>query len=177
VGSGNDKTKIAPDQRKPRTDYWSEGPADVLRAVGTGPSGLSETEAEHRLQSHGFNQLPAQRTSWPRILLRQFKDPLIIILLVAAALSGFLSDANTAITIIVIVVLSAFFGFFNEYRAEKLVEDLKRSMSVRTLVTREGKSREIDARQLVPGDLVSFYVGDIVTADVCVIESKDLESN
>jgi len=121
--------------------------------------------------------LPEQRTSWPRIFARQLRDPLSIILIVAAAISGFLADMNTALTIIVIVVLSAAFGFFNEYRAEKLVDDLRRSMSVRSLVTRDGKSYEIDARELVFGDLVSFYVGDRVTADVRVTDSKDLEAD
>ena len=167
----------APNGRKPRTNYWSATPADVFRAIGTGPSGLPEVEAARRLQLHGFNELPQQRPGWPRIFARQFRDPLSIILLVAAAMSGFVGDVNTAITIIVIVVLSAVFGFFNEYRAEKLVEDLKRSMSVRSLVIREGRSHEIDARQLVFGDLVSFYVGDIVTADVRVTDSKDLEAD
>ena len=68
-------------------------------------------------------------------------------------------------------------GFFNEYKAEKIIEDLRQSVSLKAVVSRDGKTNEIDSRLLVPGDLVSVYVGDIVPADMRILECKDLEVN
>jgi Mg2+-importing ATPase len=75
------------------------------------------------------------------------------------------------------IALSAILGFFNEYRAEKTVEDLRQNVSIKAVVTRDGKPSEINARLLVPGDLVSVYVGDIIPADMRIVESKDLQIN
>jgi Mg2+-importing ATPase len=72
------------------------------------------------------------------------------------------------------IALSVCLGFFNEYRSEKIVKDLQRNVSLKALVTREGKTHEIDSRLVVPGDLVSVYVGDIVPADMRIVDSKDL---
>jgi len=108
--------------------------------------------------------------------VRQFKNPLFFILLAAAIVSGFF-EIRQSIVIIIIILLSVILGFFNEYKAEKIIDDLRQSVSLKAVVSRDGKTNEIDSRQLVPGDLVSVYVGDIVPADIRILECKDLEVN
>lgn len=75
------------------------------------------------------------------------------------------------------IAISVVLGFYNEYKAEKIVENLRHSVSIEAVVTREGKSSQIDSKLLVPGDLVSLYVGDIVPADVRLVECKDLQAD
>jgi len=137
---------------------------------------LSEVEAESRLNTFGYNELPTAKFSGLKILVRQFKNPLFFILLAAAIVSGFF-EIRESIVIIIIILLSAILGFFNEYKAEKIIDDLRQSVSLKAVVSRDGKTNEIDSRRLVPGDLVSVYVGDIVPADIRILECKDLEVN
>jgi len=137
---------------------------------------LSEAEAASRLSTFGYNELPTAKFSGLKILVRQFKNPLFFILLAAAIVSGFF-EIRQSIVIIIIILLSVILGFFNEYKAEKIIDDLRQSVSLKAVVSRDGKTNEIDSRQLVPGDLVSVYVGDIVPADIRILECKDLEVN
>jgi len=75
------------------------------------------------------------------------------------------------------IAIAVVLGYFNEYRAEKTVQDLRQAVSIKAVVTRDGKSSQIDSKLLVPGDLVSVYVGDLVPADIRIVKSKDLEAN
>jgi Mg2+-importing ATPase len=161
---------------KPET-YWSLDPAEVYTALGTGEKGLSSDEASKRLAQYGRNELPKEGASWPKILLGQFDNPMQLILVGVAVLSGFLGQPEQAEIILVIVFLSAMFGFYNEYRAARMVQDLESAVTIKSLVTRDGKPTEVDSRLLVPGDLVTLYIGDVVTADMRIVDSKELEVN
>jgi len=111
------------------------------------------------------------------VLLRQFKNPIFAILVACAVVAGFFQQPEQAVVILSMIAIAVVLGFFNEYKAEKIVEDLRRKVSIRAVVTRDGKSREIGSREVVPGDVVSVYVGDIVPADMRIVESKDLQAN
>jgi len=129
------------------------------------------------LKVYGRNELPKKSSSFVQILIRQFKNPIFAILIAAAVVAGFFAQLEQSIAIIAMITLSVVLGFYNEYKAEKIVENLQHSVSFKTLVTRDGKYREIDSALIVPGDLVSVSVGDIVPADMRIIKSKDLQTN
>jgi len=121
--------------------------------------------------------LPRKAFNWVQVLLRQFKNPIFVILIACAVVAGFFAEPEQSIVILTMIALSVILGFFNEYRAEKIVVDLRKNVSIKAVVTRDGKPSEIDSRLLVPGDLVSVYVGDIVPADMRIVESKGLQVN
>ena len=138
--------------------------------------GLSSSEAEERLRRYGFNELmEAKGPSALQIFLSQFKNILIIILLAATGISFILGEVVDAALIIIIVILAAVLGFFQEYRAEKSLEALKRLLSPRARVLRDGEVREIEARLIVPGDILVLEAGDRVPADARVIECRRLQ--
>jgi len=152
-------------------------PAEVFQKLQTSQRGLSEQEAQRRLKTYGYNELPTQAFSWLQILLRQFKNPIFIILIACALVAGFFAETEQSIAILSMIALSVALGFFNEYRAEKIVVDLRRNVSIKAVVTRDDRASEVDARLLVPGDLVSVYIGDIVPADLRLVECKNLQVN
>ena len=110
-------------------------------------------------------------------MVGQFDNPMQLILIVVAVVSGLLGQPQQAEIILFIIILSAALGFYNEYRATKLVEDLESTVSLKAVVTRDGKSAEIDAASIVPGDLATVYIGDIVPADMRIVKSTELEVN
>ena len=156
-------------------DYWSMEQSEAYEALGSSKNGLSEQEAQRRLETYGHNELPQETFSGLRIFLRQFNNPIFVILGGAAIVAGFFAEVGQSVAIAVMIALSVALGFFNEYRAEKTVQDLRRNVSVKAVVTRDGKVSDMDARLIVPGDLVSLYVGDIVSADMRDLEAKDLQ--
>jgi len=121
--------------------------------------------------------LPGKAFSAVQLLLRQFKNPIFALLIACAVVAGLFAELHQSIAILAMISLSVILGFFNEYRAEKVVEDLRQKVSFRAVVTRDGKRFEVESRLLVPGDVVSVYVGDIVPADMRIVESKDLHVN
>jgi Mg2+-importing ATPase len=152
-------------------------PEQVYLSLGSNEKGLSEQEAQRRLKTYGYNELESRRFGWGPILLRQFKNPIFAILVACAVISGFFATIDQAISILLMIVIAVTLGFINEYRAEKTVHDLQKRVSVRAVVIRDGKPSEIESKLLVPGDVVSFYVGDIVPADMRIMESTDLHAN
>ena len=99
------------------------------------------------------------------------------ILVACAIVASFFGELEQSIAILAIIGLAAALGFYNEYRAEQTIEALRRSVSLKAVVVRDGEASEIDSRLIVPGDLVSVYVGDIVPADMRIVQSKDLQAN
>lgn len=137
--------------------------------------GLSWKEAEARLAKVGPNQLQDPTTiSAFALLLNQFKDFMVLILLIATLISGLLGEYTDALTIIAIVILNAILGFVQEFRAEKSLQALKELAAPTAHVIREGELSEIPASELVPGDIVYFEAGDRIPADVRLFEVKDL---
>jgi Mg2+-importing ATPase len=160
-----------------RTDYWSPPPIDVYKALETNLKGLSQREAHQRLKTYGQNLLPRQAFSGIQVFLRQLKNPIFTILIVAAVIAGFFGEFDQSIVILSMIVISVILGFYNENKAEKIVDDLRKSVSLKAVVMRDGKNSEIDSSFLVPGDVVTVYVGDIVPADMRIVEYNSLEVN
>jgi Ca2+-transporting ATPase len=137
--------------------------------------GLSAGEVAARLQIHGPNELQEtiSRPAW-RMLLAQFVEPLILILLAAAVLSFLLGDLTEGIAILAIVILFGVLGFVQEYRAEKAMAALKQLSCPIVRVRRDGELREIPARELVPGDIVLIGAGNVVPADLRLVNCVNL---
>ncbi|MGQ9812350.1 MAG: calcium-translocating P-type ATPase, PMCA-type [Dissulfurimicrobium sp.] len=139
-------------------------------------SGLSNQDAAKRLEAFGPNVLPEEkRRSHLAMILDQFKDFLILLLICAAVISGMLGEYVDATTIVVIVILNAVVGFFQEYKAEKAMEALRNMAAAYALVKRDGKIVEIPAAELVPGDVVFLDAGRVVPADIRLIEGAMLK--
>ncbi|MFO7287505.1 MAG: cation-translocating P-type ATPase [Gammaproteobacteria bacterium] len=174
--------RARPDEARPAAPYRSTA-ADVLAALGVNPeTGLSSEEARARLARHGPNRIEEARAkpAWRR-LLEQFTDVLVLLLIVAAAISAFLWIVERdsalpyeAIAIFAIVLLNALIGFFEESRAEKAVAAL-RSMTAQTArVLRDGRLETVPAEELVPGDIVAIEEGDAIPADARLIVATAL---
>ncbi len=148
---------------------------EVLRKLGTSEQGLDPDEAARRLAAVGPNALRAHGARLWSVLARQFRSYLLLLLLAAAAVSIFVGEGTNAGIILTIVGLSVVLGFLNEYRSERAVETLHSQIHRRAFVDRAGKTTEVDVTELVPGDIVSLHVGDIVPADVRLLEAANLE--
>ncbi|HEU4597289.1 MAG TPA: cation-translocating P-type ATPase [Pyrinomonadaceae bacterium] len=150
---------------------------ESFERLKSAPRGLNAEEAARRLEEFGPNELQASgRVSPWAILLEQFKNVLIIILLCATALSAFLGHGVEAIAITVIVLFAVVLGFVQEYRAERAIEALREMAAPTATVIREGREREVPARELVPGDVVLLATGDKVPADVRLVEAVNLQA-
>ncbi len=148
----------------------------VFAHLKSTPTGLTEVEASRRLVEYGPNELQAARRISPwTILLEQFKNVLILMLLVATALSAFLGHGIEAISIAVIVLCAALLGFVQEYRAERATEVLREMAAPTATALRDRGEVEIPARNLVPGDVVLLRAGDKIPADVRLIEAVNLQ--
>jgi Mg2+-importing ATPase len=148
---------------------------DVLTALESGSGGLTSDEAERRLTVYGPNALRSHGARAWTVLARQLRNPLLLLLLGAATVSGFTGDPSDAVIIGVIVALSVGLGFVNEYRSEQAVEALHSQIRHEAMVIRDGVPKRVDVTALVPGDLLQLSVGDIVPADVRLLETVELE--
>ena len=150
---------------------------DAAARLDTSPSaGLGDAEAARRLSEHGPNELAAAQSIAPwKLLLQQFKNVLILILLFAVGLSIALGHATEAIVIAAIVLFAAVLGFVQEYRAERAIEALGRMAAPTATVLRGGNEVDLPARELVPGDLMLLKAGDRVSADGRLVEAVNLQ--
>jgi len=148
---------------------------DVLAALGSSPDGLTDAESARRLDELGANTLPeGEVRTIPAMVLDQFKDFLILLLIGAAIISGVLGELADTIAIIVIVLLNAVIGVVQEYRAERAMEALREMAAETATVRRGGRTIEIHAAELTPGDIVVLDAGRVVPADMRLIESAGL---
>jgi Ca2+-transporting ATPase len=151
---------------------------ETLRELGTSLDGLSPTEAAERLARYGPNVLQeAQGASPWQILLAQFKNFLILLLLAATGISVLLGHTLDAIIIFSIVVLSALLGFYQEFRAERAMEALKAMASPTASVVRGGEPVEVASAEVVPGDIIVLASGDRVPADARLLETVNLRAD
>ena len=168
-----------PDSAVPRAaSSWHGLEVDdvAARLDSTASSGLSRREAARRLAEYGPNEIAAARTTSPwRLLLDQFRNVLILILLVAVGLSAVLGHATEAVVIAVIVLLAALLGFAQEYRAERAVEALRRMAAPTATVLRDGEEVDILAREIAPGDVMLLRAGDRASADGRLTEVVNLQ--
>lgn len=157
-------------------EYFQKDISEVLEILKTSSKGLSEEEAKKRLGIYGKNILEKKKRKTPfQIFFSQFKDFLIFILMVAAIISGFVGEITDTIAIIVILFINALIGFVQEYRAEKAMEALSKMVAPYATVIRESKIKKIPAEELVPGDMVLLEAGDIVPADIRLLEVYQLK--
>lgn len=141
-------------------------------------NGLSDKEARKKLLEHGPNLLAEKKKISPvKLLLGQFTDVMVIILMASTVISAFMGDITEAITIIAIVILNAVLGFVQEFRTEKTMEALKSLAAPVAKVLRSGRQASIPAEQVVPGDLVLLETGDRVPADAVILESVNLQAD
>ncbi|HZD60312.1 MAG TPA: HAD-IC family P-type ATPase, partial [Anaerolineae bacterium] len=154
-------------------------PSEYLMAeLGTSYQGLSQNDASRRLERYGKNLIPrAYRRNAATIALAQFQSPLIYILIVASIIAFVLGDRIEASLIVGIVVVNAALGFIQEYRSEQTLEDLRKYITYRAKVRRDGQEQEIDTTELVPGDIIHLNIGDIVPADAKLIDAEDASVN
>jgi magnesium-transporting ATPase (P-type) len=144
----------------------------VQAALDTGLRGISDDEALRRLEQYGPNQIEAEKPTSPFVVfVRQFRSPLIYILLIAALATLLLREFIDSAVIAAVLVLNAVIGFTQERRAEKSIQALKQLVSPRARVVREGYEREVESAELVPGDLVLFESGTRVAADIRIISA------
>jgi Mg2+-importing ATPase len=149
---------------------------DLLRRLGvSADAGLSGTEAARRLARWGPNAVSSHRARLLPVLWRQLRSPLLVLLLTAAVASYFTGERSDAVIIGVIVGLSVGLGFVNEYRAERAAEALHSQIRHQAVVIRDGRPVTIGVTALVPGDLVELRLGDIVPADIRLLEATGLE--
>jgi P-type Mg2+ transporter len=150
-------------------------PGDVLARLGSGPAGLSSAEAVQRLRRCGPNALGTHRVRPAAVLFRQLRNPILLLLLGAALVSGLTGGGTNALIIAVIVGLSVGLGFFNEYRAETAMAALRAQIRHEAEVRRDGQASRVPVLDLVPGDVVSLRIGDIVPADLRLLTVDELE--
>jgi len=137
-------------------------------------AGLSAAEAARRLAQVGPNAVHRRRANAARVLGRQFRSPILLLLIITAAVSFLVGDSTNALIIGVILLVSIGLGFANEFRAERAADALHDSVRHYVTAIRGGTAREVDVAELVPGDLVRVTVGTVVPADMRVLEARDL---
>ncbi len=148
---------------------------EVLRTLGTIPSGLTQSQAEERSRSTGPNEVAQEKPqSWYARLLKICRNPLVILLVTLSAVSFATGDPRAGIVMAVMVALSAGLRFIQEARAETAAAELKAMIHVTATVIRGGEAREIPLRDLVPGDIIQLSAGDMIPANVRLLSSKDL---
>ncbi|WP_019865773.1 calcium-translocating P-type ATPase, PMCA-type [Methylovulum miyakonense] len=158
-------------------DWHSLSIEETLHGQATDlAQGLSQTEAESRLQRVGFNRLAEKppRPAW-HLLLSQFKSFLIVVLVAAAILAATIGDIMDGVVIMVVVVINALLGFYQEFQAEQSLSALKKMLTLQAKVRRGGKIVELPAEQLVPGDIVVLEAGNKIPADGRVVLARTLE--
>jgi len=163
------------------TRYYSYAKSDVdslLKEFSTGGNGITESQAKERIRKYGYND-PVKRDKRPAIItfLLKFTNPLIIILLLIGVFTLFYSEKFSAFFIFLMVIISVCIEFYQEHRSGKEIEKLIELVSVKITVVRDGKHKEINIHELVPGDIIDVSAGDIIPADVRLINSKDLFVN
>ena len=148
---------------------------EVLHRLGASEAGLTDVEAKRRLALAGANAIRSHGAEALEILLRQIKNPLLVLLVAAASVSLVVGEGTDAFIILAIISLSIGLGFFNEYRAARTVEALHSRIRHTASAVRDGHAVEVDVTDLVPGDMVRLEVGDVVPADVRLLEAHEME--
>jgi Ca2+-transporting ATPase len=162
-------------RQQPVVNWHAVSRDQTLQRLRASRDGLTTTDAAVRLGEYGPNALPEppRRAAW-RVFARQFASPLIYILFAAAALAFWMGEHSDAGVILVVVLLNAVIGAFQEGRAERSMESLRQLSQLKVRVRREGHEREIEARELVPGDVLLLAAGDAVGADARLLEAAAL---
>jgi Mg2+-importing ATPase len=150
----------------------------LFEKLNTSAKGLSEAEAKRRLEEYGYNE-PARKKKRTILfqILSKFLNPLVIVLLIIAAFSLFFGEEISAFLVISMAIMSVFLSFIQEYRAGKEAEKLSEMVRATATVYRNGKAKEVKIREIVPGDTVDLFAGDMIPADLRIVSCKDLFIN
>jgi Mg2+-importing ATPase len=158
--------------------YWSLAPEQLLSALHASRNGLQLADAEQRLKQYGLNTIRAQQQATAlRLLLSQFKSPLVLILIFAAIVSGIVGEWVDASIVLAIVLGSTILGFVQEYTASNAVEKLRSQVTIKSSLLRGGQSQMLPSEQVVPGDVVVLSAGSLIPADGIVLEANDFFVN
>lgn len=156
------------------TPFWSHTADTLLRETNSAMEGLSSLSSGERLRQIGANVLkPRRKDSALRMLLSQFANPLVLILIFAAVVSAVVSEWVDTAIVLAIVMASASLSFTQEYSASHAVEKLRSQITLKTTVLRDAKQASIPAEEIVPGDIVLLSAGSLIPADGIVLEAKD----
>ncbi|HUZ93241.1 MAG TPA: magnesium-translocating P-type ATPase [Candidatus Paceibacterota bacterium] len=156
----------------------AKSPEEIFSTLRTSRAGLTSREAAKRRQEFGPNEFRAEKKIQPILLFfSKFRNPLLILLLAAAIISGFLGSPFDSIVIVVIVIGSTLIDFLNTYKSGKAAEKLKERVNVTAAISRDGEIKERKIGEVVPGDVFLLAAGDLVPADSVLIESKDMFVN
>ncbi|GEP20252.1 cation-translocating P-type ATPase [Pediococcus argentinicus] len=156
--------------------FWSQPSQEVLDDLKVTREGLSNTEVEKRTEQYGKNTLTTKgKTTLLQKFIAQFKDLMIIVLMIAALISVFVGEGVDALIIFMVVILNAVFGVFQESKAEEAIDALQELSAPQAHVKRDGKVVTIKSEDIVPGDIVLLEAGDIVPADLRLTESASLK--
>ena len=158
-------------------EWYQKGNDDLIQELNTNiNSGISQDEANQRLEKYGPNELKEEaKQSFLSKLLAQFKDVLVLILIAAALISAFVGEPVDAIVIIAIVIVNAILGLYQEGKAEKSLEALKKMSAPNAKVIRDGNQTVVPSSAVVPGDIVVLETGDIIPADLRLVEASNLK--
>ncbi len=154
--------------------YTTKSIEETFQALKSSKNGLSQKEAEERLKVYGLNEIKIKEITAFDILIKQLKSPSFYLLFTAAIISILVGEITDGLVILIFVFINIFLGFFQESRAAKTASILKHYLPRKIQVLRNGQTKEISQELLVPGDIVILEAGDIVPADLRIIESKDL---
>jgi Mg2+-importing ATPase len=155
--------------------FWSLSFEELYRLYESNPRGLSDIEAKQRIQKYGRNEIVQKpHISVVKLFLKQFKSPLLIVLIIAALISALMYDWFEAVIILGIVFVSTYISFRQEHSAKQAVEKLKALICINSTVIRDGLAVEIPSTELVPGDVVLLSAGSLIPADGRILESTDL---
>jgi Ca2+-transporting ATPase len=158
--------------------WHSLTPQKVLDNLHSSLDGLTESEAKERLEKYGLNQIGKEEKRSPFfIFIRQLKDPLVLILFVAAFISFVLGEIIDGIIIVSILIMTTIVGFIQEFRSERAIGALTKMTATTSRVVRDKKEEIMDAKYLVPGDIILLNPGDKIPADSYIIEEHNLETN
>ncbi len=159
-------------------NYYRQSPDEVLAQLHVRREGLTTDKAREQLDKYGPNELHTTKHVWSGfIFLRQFKNLLVVLLLISAGISTYLHDAKTASILLLIAVTNALVGFFQEFKAESLMENLQKLVVPHAKVLRSGKLEEISSTDVVLGDIVYVSEGDSVPADLRILDEDELATN
>lgn len=149
--------------------------ADLMKRLGTSTDGLNQQEWQGRLEQYGYNEIEEKRVSPIVKFLSYFWGPIPIMIIIAAILSGILHHWPDMGVILALLVMNAVVGFREEYQADTAVAALKERLALKAKVKRDGEWKTIDARELVPGDIIRLRIGDIIPADAKVLEGDPVQ--
>ncbi|WP_111928558.1 cation-translocating P-type ATPase [Clostridium tertium] len=158
--------------------FFSKHHEEVLKNFNVSKSGLSENQVKENLDKFGYNQLTEkQKQTILQVFLSQFKDLLVIILIIAAIISAATGNLESTLVIFAVIILNSILGTVQHFKAEASLDSLKALSSPSAKVYRNGKKVEVQSKEIVPGDILILEAGDMVAADGRIIENFSLQVN